>query len=357
MPPAEALQGFMAVKAQVVGEWEVGQFLAAGTVGNVYHARHRQTGRPAVVKFLQADSAQKPEVQRRFVREVSVAEKLNHPNVVRHYDCGLAEDQIYFAMELVDSGTLKEVLLRRTKLPWREAVECAVQVCAALEHAHALGVIHRDLKPANLFLSADGHVKVGDFGLARDLNNTRITLEGHTVGTVRYMPPEQIYGNDELTGSVDLYALGCILFEMLVGMPAFDGMTVIDIFEAHLHQAPTPPVKLVPDCPADLSDLVLRLLAKKQADRPASAAEVQAALVDILHGRTMHLQKREPAQLAADLAAASHPELPNLTARLQSGAPMPLPERTISKKRLFVAMVLGVAAALGGIVWFVLRRL
>jgi serine/threonine protein kinase len=341
---ADHAQGITAVKTQVVGDWEVGQFLAAGTVGNVYHARHLQTGRPAVIKFLQADSAQKPEVQRRFVREVSVAEKLNHPNVVRHYDCGLAEDQFYFAMELVDSGTLKEVLLRRTRLPWREAVECAIQVCAALEHAHSFGVIHRDLKPANLFLSADGHIKVGDFGLARDLNNTRITLDGHTVGTVRYMPPEQIYGNDELTGSVDLYALGCILFEMLVGLPAFDGNSVIEIFEAHLHQVPTPPATLVRDCPRELSDLVLRLLAKKPADRPHSAAEVQATLVDILNGRPMELKPRESAKLAADLAAVSQPELPNLTARLQ-GAEQPVESTSVSATRKLLLLATVVAAA------------
>ena len=96
-------------------------------------------------------------------------ERLNHPNIVRHYDCGLAEDRIFFAMELVDCGTLKEVLRQRGRLPWREAVECAMQICAALAHAHELGVIHRDLKPANLFLAEDGRVKVGDFGLARDL--------------------------------------------------------------------------------------------------------------------------------------------------------------------------------------------
>jgi serine/threonine protein kinase len=341
------------VVPQVVGEYEIGQFLAAGTVGNVFQARHRPTGRPAVIKFLQAELARTPEVQRRFVREVSVAEKLNHTNIVRHYDCGLADDQIYFAMELVPCGTLKEVLLKRTKLPWREAVECAVQVAAALDYAHGLGVIHRDLKPANLFLSAEGHVKVGDFGLARDLNNTRITMDGHTVGTCRYMPPEQIYGDAQLTGSADLYALGCILFEMLVGLPAFDGNTLMEIFEQHLHKVPTPPAQLVKDCPRDLSELVLHLLEKKPAHRPRSAAEVQAALVDILHGRPMKLQARPPEQIAADLAAASHPQMPNLTTRLTSAnMPAAATNKKSSKKRLLIALgVLVAAAAIGFAIW------
>jgi serine/threonine protein kinase len=345
-------RGASAVVPKVVGEYEIGQFLAAGTVGNVFQARHRPTGRPAVVKFLQPDTARAPEVQRRFVREVAVAEKLNHPNIVRHYDCGIADDQIYFAMELVDCGTLKEILLRRTKLPWREAVECAVQVAAALDHAHQLGVVHRDLKPANLFLSAEGHVKVGDFGLARDLNNTRITMDGHTVGTCRYMPPEQIYGDAQLTGSADLYALGCILFEMIVGLPAFDGETLMAIFQAQLHKEPTPPAQLVRDCPSDLSDLVLKLLAKKPGDRPRSAAEVQAALVDILHARPMKLQARPPEQIAADLSAVSHPYMPNLTTRLQSPPPKQVKETSFAKNWQFILFaVIAAAAVIGIAIW------
>jgi serine/threonine protein kinase len=306
-----------------------------------------------VIKFLQADSARTPEVQRRFVREVAVAEKLNHPNIVRHYDCGLADDQIYFAMEFVECGTLKDVLLARTKLPWREAVECAVQIAAALDHAHALGVIHRDLKPANLFLSAEGHVKVGDFGLARDLNSTRITIDGHTVGTVRYMPPEQIYGDATLTGAADLYALGCIVFEMLVGLPAFDGATIMAIFEAHIHKEPTPPVELVRNCPRDLSNLVLRLLAKKPDDRPRSAADVQAALVDILHARPMRLTARRPEHIAADLAAVSHPKMPNLTMRLKSAELQAVPQRSFSaRNRVWIGLgVVGLLAAIGVAIW------
>jgi serine/threonine protein kinase len=341
----------MAVKPEMVGDYVVGEFLAAGTVGNVFAARHRETGERAVVKFLQPDTGRSPEVQRRFVREVAVAQKLNHPNIVRHFDCGLADDQIYFAMEFVDAGTLKEVLLKRAKLPWREAAECAAQVAAALAHAHQLGIIHRDLKPANLFLSTEGHVKVGDFGLARDLNSTRITIDGHTVGTVRYMPPEQIYGDAALTGAADLYALGCMLFEMLVGMPAFDGNTIMQIFEAHLHKEPTPPAQLVSDCPRDLSDLVLRLLAKKPVQRPQSAAEVQAALLDILHQRPMRLAARPAAQLAADLNAVSHPKMPNLTMRLKNADLQAAARPKKTNRWPIIAISLAAAVGLAIVLW------
>jgi serine/threonine protein kinase len=327
------------LNTQTVGEFDLGEHLASGTVGEVYHARHRGTGQTAVIKFLQSHAESEPDLQRRFVREVSIVERLNHPNIVRHLDCGLANDRIYFAMELVDCGTLKEVLRQRGKLPWREAVECAMQICAALAHAHSIGVIHRDLKPANLFLAEDGRVKVGDFGLARDLNNSRLTLDGQTVGTCRYMPPEQIGGEAKLSGATDLYAVGCILYEMIVGQTPFDGGTIVEIFESHLNDLPDPPKTLAPDCPADLSQLVMRLLEKSPADRPADAVAVQSALADILHGRPMRLAPRPAAELEADLAATIHPDRPNLTKRLQS------PEPTGKSGRRWVAyLVAGIAA-------------
>jgi serine/threonine protein kinase len=299
--------GILAVEQHIVGAYELGPLLATGTVGEVYRARHRETGDPAVVKFLQATTAREPELQRRFVREVAIAEKLNHPNIVRHFDCGLHDDRIYFAMELVECGTLKDVLQQRGRLPWREAAECAVQVCAALGHAHAMGVIHRDLKPANLFLAADGRVKVGDFGLARDLDRGRLTLEGQTVGTCRYMPPEQITGDADLTGAADLYALGCVLYQSISGQPPYDGKTIVEIFEAHLYTEATPLAELARDCPAALADLVTRLLEKDPLERPASAAAVRTELLRILSGR----QPDRSAGQQSDKPAAA-----NLTARL-----------------------------------------
>jgi serine/threonine protein kinase len=338
------------VNSQTVGDFELGEHLASGTVGDVYHARHRTTGQPAVIKFLQTHAASEPDLQRRFVREVAIVERLNHPNIVRHYDCGLDEDRIYFAMELVDCGTLKEVLRQRGRLPWREAVECAMQICAALAHAHQLGVIHRDLKPANLFLAEDGRLKVGDFGLARDLNSSRLTLDGQTVGTCRYMPPEQIGGDADLSGATDLYAVGCILYEMLVGQTPFDGGTIVEIFEAHLNDQPEPPALLVPDCPPDLSKLVMQLLEKSPADRPADALAVQSALADVLHDRPMRLAPRPAAELEADLAATIHPDRPNLTQRLQavdSGPAKRMPWGWIVTAGLIAVAILVLGLTLG----------
>jgi serine/threonine protein kinase len=212
----------MVAKQQIVGGYEVGALLGSGTVGEVYHARHCETGIPAVLKFLHEQTAREPDAQRRFVREVAIAEKLDHPNIVRHYDCGLHDDQYFFAMEFVDCGTLKDVLRQRRTLPWREAAECAIQICAALQHAHDRGIIHRDLKPANVKVRADGTVKVLDFGLAKALDSieapdgtvalstvTSPAVPGREVilGTAAYMAPEQARGQ-RVDKRADIWAFG-----------------------------------------------------------------------------------------------------------------------------------------------------
>jgi serine/threonine protein kinase len=336
----------MVAKQEIVGGYEVGALLGSGTVGEVYHARHCQTGVRAVLKFLHEKTAREPDAQRRFVREVAIAEKLNHPNIVRHYDCGLHDDQYFFAMEFVDCGTLKDVLRQRHTLPWREAAECAIQICAALEHAHQRGIIHRDLKPANLFISADGQVKVGDFGLARDLNKARLTLEGQTVGTCRYMAPEQISGDAKLTGAADLYALGCILYRAIVGRPPFDGESIIEIFEAHLYSEPRPPADVVDDCPRDLSDLVMRLLEKDPRDRPASAADVQAALEDVLGGRRIKLTPPRRVETSFDIDASATSEADPTLPYSNTSVTAITPSSTAAKPRRGWLVALGVIGAL-----------
>lgn len=270
---------------ETIGDYRVLEPLGSGAVGQAFRAEHVGSGDVVAVKLMHERLALDPDVQNRFVREVSVLEKLDHPNIVRHLDCGLDDGRLFFAMEWVEFGTLGEVLGRRTKLPWREAVECAIEICAGLRHAHERGIVHRDLKPANLFLSADGKVKIGDFGLARDDAMHRLTLSGNTVGSCRYMAPEQVRGEEHLTGAVDLYALGCLLYQMLDGEPPFDGATIIEIFEHHLFTEVSPLPKPSDDRPAALDKLVMQLLVKYPNERPADAGEVRAALAAILAGQ------------------------------------------------------------------------
>ncbi len=316
--------GSMAEHAEVIGDYVVLDTLGSGAVGTAYHARHLRSGTLVALKLMHERLAGDPDVQKRFVREVSVLEKLDHPNIVRHLDCGLDDGRLYFAMEWVEFGTLEQVLHKRHRLPWREAVECAIETCVGLSHAHLRGIIHRDLKPANLFLASDGRLKIGDFGLARDANLHRLTDAGNTVGTCRYMAPEQVRGAAHLTGAVDLYALGCLLFRMVTGQVPYDGQTVIEVFEKHLFSDIPSMRRFVRDCPPELDDLVTRLLTKEPSERPASAREVEEALRGIIEGRPIpemfttappmeDLEREEGDDLRQSVELAAPP---NLTQRL-----------------------------------------
>jgi serine/threonine-protein kinase len=325
------------IAQQQVGKYTLQRMLGTGAAGSAYEAVDTESGDRVAVKLLNAKTASNPDIQNRFVREVSVLEKLHHPHIVQHIDCGIDEQgRLYFVMELVDSGTLRDALRPNRRLPWQDAAKVAAQVCEALAHAHQRGVIHRDLKPANLFLSSSGSVKVGDFGLARDMNLHRLTATGNTVGTCRYMAPEQVRGEDELTGAVDLYALGCIMFEMLAGRSPFDGDSVIEIFEHHLF-TPAPRVDaLVPKCPRALADYIEMMMAKKPELRPVSAEQAAQTLAAIARGETV--------DVAADCphtGESADAEDSSLIGRIVSPAGQP---RQVNRAALVIALALALIA-------------
>lgn len=307
-------------EGKIIGDYRVLDTLGSGAAGEAFRAEHKDTGEVVVLKLMHQRLQSDPDIQNRFVREVSVLQKLSHPNIVRYVDCGLDDGRLYLAMEWVEFGTLDEVLKRRSRLPWRETVESAVQICSGLEHAHERGIIHRDLKPANLFLSGDGLIKIGDFGLARDGELHRLTVSGNTVGTCRYMAPEQVRGEDVLTGAVDMYAVGCLLFRMLVGRPPYDGANIMEIFEHHLYSDIPPLGPAVDGRPPELDALVTRLLTKDPAERPGKANEVREALVAILSGGEVATEFTSvvpvPSESEADSQVEQVKEVPNLTHRL-----------------------------------------
>lgn len=307
-----------------VGEYQVLETLGSGAAGSAYRAKHLTTGDMVAIKLMHEKMSVDPDIQNRFVREVSVLQKLEHPNIVRYVDCGIDEGRIYLAMEWVEFGSLDEVLKRRGRLPWREAVECAAQICDGLQHAHERDIIHRDLKPANLFLSADGLVKIGDFGLARDADLHRLTMSGNTVGSCRYMAPEQVRGEDVLSGAVDLYAVGCLLFRMVIGRVPYDGATIIEIFEHHLYTEVPALDRPTDDRPAALDELIQKLLVKASSERPGQASEVRQALLDILAGEKVReeftsIVPQKEIQNEADSSEPSSPK--NLTERMVQGEP------------------------------------
>lgn len=267
---------------ETLGAYRVRGPLGEGAFGAVYDAEHQESGQRAAVKLLHAATALEPEVQNRFVREIAILQRLDHENIVRHYDCGLHEGSIYCAMELIDRGTVRDLIRGGRRLPWREAAKIAKQVARGLSHAHEQGCVHRDLKPANLYVSQEGQVKIGDLGLARDLDSSRLTAEGHTVGTWRYMAPEQIMGRGDIDGRLDLYALGCILFRMIVGRVPFDGADFAEIFDQHLETPPERVDALVSDVPPELADLIDWMLKKQPDERPPDAKTVADQLDRLL---------------------------------------------------------------------------
>jgi eukaryotic-like serine/threonine-protein kinase len=269
-------------------DFELGATLGVGTVGTIFCARDRRTGQEVAVKILHPTVSGDALIRARFWREMMILEKLSHPNIIRYLGGGRDGEQLFFAMERADGATLKDLIGRSGRLNWGEAATCGIQISSALQHAHNHGIIHRDLKPANLLLTSSGELKLVDFGIARDTTSPDLTSQGLTVGTYAYMSPEQIVGNRSITGQTDLYALGCLLFEMLTGRPPFEGDNFAQLFEQHLHQTPPRVRSLAPDCPSELDDLVAALLNKSPDDRPFNARTVQATLMRLLDQSSLH---------------------------------------------------------------------
>ncbi len=194
-------------------------------------------------------------------------------------------------MELVDGGTLEQLLASRGRLAWELVVEYGLQMCAALAYSHEHGIVHRDVKPGNFLLTSTGRLKLSDFGLASVAAARRITAEGRTMGTYQYMAPEQIRGK-EIVPQTDLYALGCVFFELLTGRPPFVGDTAAEILHQHIKE-PAPRVgQFAPDCPAGLEQLVFDLLQKEPSARPADAETVARRLNGITQTITVKANLR-----------------------------------------------------------------
>lgn len=256
--------------------------LGVGTVGTVYRAESGDLDQPAAVKILHPSVAHDANMVDRFQREIVVMERMNHPNIIRHFGGGLMDGQYFYAMELLEHGSLKDRLVRHGPLKWPQAAAYTAQIAAALQHAHNHGVIHRDLKPSNLFFGSDGRLILGDFGIARDAHDSDITADGITVGTYAYMSPEQICADGSITGKADLYSLGCVAYEMLTGKTPFTGANFAQIWDQHLHKEPRGLREQGVDCPEWLETLVLDLLQKDPQKRPFNARAVQGQIRDRL---------------------------------------------------------------------------
>lgn len=265
---------------QRVGQYLLGDELGRGPLGVVYRAESAEGGRVVALKLLAHPATRSPAFLARFPADMLPFQRLSHPNVVKYHDSGVHDGQAWYATEYVE-GTSLEALLKATPrkggepgLAWADDVlRVAVQVARALKHGHHRGLIHRGLKPANLLLTAQGVVKVADFGLAKVLPIAATDLPAEAWGTAGFMAPEQFTGKP-VTRRSDLYSLGCVLYALTTGRPPFTAATLPELLHKHCYTLPDRPASFAPDIPPDLDDLICTLIAKDPNRRPASAAAV-----------------------------------------------------------------------------------
>ena len=272
------------------GRYELGSVLGRGGMAEVYLAHDTRLGRTVAVKTLRVDLARDPSFQARFRREAQSAASLNHPSIVAVYDTG--EDYVdgisipYIVMEYVDGSTLRELLHSGRKLLPERAMEMTVGILQALEYSHRAGIVHRDIKPANVMLTRTGQVKVMDFGIARAMGDSGMTMTqtAAVIGTAQYLSPEQAKG-EQVDARSDLYSTGCLLYELLTVRPPFVGDSPVAVAYQHVREEPQPPSVYDPEVTPAMDAIVLKALTKDPNYRYQSADEMRADIEAALDGQ------------------------------------------------------------------------
>jgi serine/threonine protein kinase len=274
----------------VLGKYEVRRKLGAGAMGAVYLAFDPMIEREVAVKVLPPDFASRPNALDRFLTEARATGKLNHPNVVAIHDIGVQDELHYIVMEMLRGGSVLNLIETSEALPWEEACRIIADAAEGLAAAHAADLIHRDIKPENLMLTAEGTVKIVDFGLAKLIDTAgdpqnAVTRMGQVMGTPQFMSPEQFAGTD-IDYRCDIYGLGGSLYQMLTGNFPYDNCaTIVQLMYAHLEQPVPDPTQVNSDIPPGCRDVIARAMAKKAADRYQDAAEMARDLRSIVSGQ------------------------------------------------------------------------
>ncbi|MGW1772278.1 Stk1 family PASTA domain-containing Ser/Thr kinase [Streptomyces sp. NPDC002104] len=285
------------------GRYELSHVLGRGGMAEVYLAHDTRLGRTVAVKTLRADLARDPSFQARFRREAQSAASLNHPAIVAVYDTG--EDYVdnisipYIVMEYVDGSTLRELLHSGRKLLPERTLEMCIGILQALEYSHRAGIVHRDIKPANVMLTRSGQVKVMDFGIARAMGDSGMTMTqtAAVIGTAQYLSPEQARG-EQVDARSDLYSAGCLLYELLAVRPPFIGDSPVAVAYQHVREEPQPPSNFDSEITPEMDAIVLKALVKDADYRYQSADEMRADIEACLDG--------QPVAATASMGAAGY---------------------------------------------------
>jgi serine/threonine-protein kinase len=278
------------------GRYQVGELLGYGGMAEVHRGRDLRLGRDVAIKMLRTDLARDDTFQLRFRREAQNAASLNHPAIVAVYDTGeergaTGETLPYIVMEFVNGRTLKEVLANESRLLPRRALDLTAEICAAIDFSHRHGIIHRDIKPGNVMLTQTGQVKVMDFGIARALASgaSTMTQTSAVIGTAQYLSPEQARG-ESVDARSDVYATGCVLYELLVGQPPFVGDSPVSVAYQHVREDAKAPSLSNRDVSPAVDAVVLKALAKNPLNRYQSAGEMRADVLRAAAGRPVYAE-------------------------------------------------------------------
>ncbi len=321
--------------AETLGNYKLVAKLGSGSMGVVFLAEHQRIARRVAIKLLSPELIREPQVLQRFFNEARATSLIRHPGIVDIFDCDVdPSGRAYMVMEYLEGQTLGGRLRETGSLPWPAACVIAEQVADALGAAHGKAIVHRDLKPDNIFLVGDPEaataratVKVLDFGVAKLLavDAQRLTMRGMVIGTPEYMSPEQSGGSEAVDHRADIYALGCILFEMLSGKPPFAASSVQELLIAHRFRSAPSLAAAVPNAPGWLTKLLARMLAKEPAERPASMHEVAKALRDQeppppIASAEAVAEGAAPAAIGAESAVVEPAAEPTGATRIERGA-------------------------------------
>lgn len=298
---------------QIIGNYKIEEKLGEGGMGAVYKGVDTMLDREVAIKALRPELASQDSVVERFRSEAVTLAKLNHPNIATLYTMFRQGEELYMVLEFVRGETLDSILQKRGALPAEEAIPVFCQVLDGIDHAHELGIVHRDIKPANMMLTEKGTLKVLDFGIARLLGSARMTRAGNIIGTLEYMAPEQVRGQ-ETDGRSDLYALGMMLYEVLTGRLPFETENEFELMKLQTEETPAHPCEINSAIPAEVGEAIMKAIQKDPEERFQTGGEFREVLLDAgfaasgtMHGITGTFKRpaTHPSRPAVSLSGAA----------------------------------------------------